>query len=158
MSVWFEGENSISCSLDRVNQEVANTGEYFAGVVGRMPGLINVELVDAQADALTIRTNEGLMRRTNISTRTPSDSVLIEFDEEYNAGSKVTTNSHFLHEFIANDQGVSHRLVIRDVTAPGLLGFFYRTFGSAKMGKAFLTAHKGYLEDRCSEGGSATSS
>ena len=146
MSVWFDGENKISCSLDHVRQAVDEAGEYFAGVVSLMPGLTSVELVEQRADAVTIRTNEGLMKRTNISTRARPDRVVIEFDEEYKAGSKVTTNSHFCHEFVANDHGVTHLVVIRDVVAPGLLGFFYRTFGSSKMGNSFLTAHKAYLE------------
>lgn len=146
MSVWFEGEQKISRDLDGLKQAVGNVGEYFTGVVSLMPGLANVELVEQQADAVTIRTNEGLMKRTNISTRTHADRVVVEFDEEYKAGSKVTTNSHFSHQFLADGQGLTHQMVISDVAAPGLLGFFYRKFGSAKMGKAFLAAHKAYLE------------
>lgn len=146
MSVWFEGESKISCDLDDVKQAVDATGEYFTGVVRLMPGLTTVELVEQQTDAVTIRTNEGLMKRTNISTRTQPDSVILEFDEEYKAGSRVTTNSHFSHQFVANGDGLTHLMVIRDVAAPGLLGFFYRRFGSSKMGNAFLTAHKAYLE------------
>lgn len=146
MSVWFEGESTIRCSLDQVKEAVDNTDEYFTGIVRLMPGLASVELVEQEGDAVTIKTNEGLMTRTRISTRSQPDRVIIEFDEEYKAGSKITTNSHFCHQFVGHDQGVTHLLVIRDVTAPGLLGFFYRKFGSSKMGNAFLTAHKAYLE------------
>ncbi len=146
-TVWFEGEDKISCDLDQLTQAVANLGEYFAGVVSLMPGLSSVELVERQNDPVTIRANEGLMKRTNILTKVQPDSVVFEFDEEYEAGSKVTTNSHFCHRFVANDQGLTHALTIRDVSAPGLLGFFYRRFGSSKMGNAFLTAHKAYLEE-----------
>ncbi len=146
MPVWFEGQNEISCGLDHVEQAVANTGEYFTNVVSLMPGLASVELIEEQGDAVTIKTNEGLMKRSNIFTRTRPDRVLIEFDEVYEAGSKITTNSHFSHQFVAKDEGVTHLMVISDVTAPGLLGFFYRKFGSSKMGKAFLNAHKAHLE------------
>jgi len=59
MSVWFEGENEISCSLDHVRQAVDDTGEYFTGIVRLMPGLTSVELVEHRADALTIKTNEA---------------------------------------------------------------------------------------------------
>ena len=45
---------------------------------------------------MTIRTNEGLMKRTNISKRIEAESVSVEFDEEYEAGSTVTTTSHFV--------------------------------------------------------------
>ena len=74
MSVWYEGEGEIACSLDRVAQAIGNnTGEYVRSR-GAAP------------------------------------------------------------------------LVVRDVTAPGLLGFFYRRFGSSKIGKALLAAEKTYFE------------
>lgn len=34
-----------------------------------------------------------------------------------------------------------------DVEASGLLGFFYRRFGSKKMGNAFLAAYRSYFEE-----------
>ena len=147
MSVWYEGEGEIACSLDRVAQAIGNnTGEYFTGVVSHMPGLASVDLVEAHADAVTITTNEGLMKRHDIVTQVDEDGVSIEFDEEYQAGSKVTVNSHLVHRFVATDHGVQHHLVVRDVTAPGLLGFFYRRFGSSKIGKVLLAAEKTYFE------------
>ena len=147
MSVWFEGEAEVACSLDQVAEAIDNNiGEYFAGVVRHMPGLTSVDLVEEHANAVIITTNEGLMKRHNILTRAEDDRVTIEFDEEYQAGSKVTVNSHSLHQFVATDHGVTHHLVVRDVAAPGFLGFFYRKFGSSKIGQALLTAEKTYLE------------
>ena len=146
MSVWFEAEGEIDCSLEQVKQAVENAGEYFTGVVSLMPGLSSVDLVEQHAESVTIRTNEGLMRRTNVSTRIEADSVVMEFDEEYKAGSKVTTNSHFSDQFVASDHGARHRLVISDVAARGLLGFFYRRFGSSNIGTALMAAHKAHLE------------
>jgi hypothetical protein len=147
MSVWFEGEGEIACSLDRVAQAIdKGVGAYFTGVVSLMPGLTSVDLVEEHADAIVIKTNEGLMKRSNISTRVEDDRVTVEFDEEYQAGSKVTVNSHFVHEFVATDHGLTHQLAVRDVAAPGFLGFFYRKFGSSKMGTALLTAEKTYFE------------
>ena len=113
-----------------------------------MPGLTDVELVDQGVDSVSIRTNEGLMERTNITTQIAPDSVVVEFDEVYQAGSKVTVTSHFLDEFITSDSGVTHRLVVSDVEAGGLLGFFYRRFGGKKMGNAFLTAYRAYFENQ----------
>lgn len=151
MSVWFEGKSDIACSLDHVAQIISNSiGDYFTGVVRLMPGLTTVELVEGHPDAVTIRTNEGLMRRHNIVTRVDDDSVSVEFDEEYQAGSKVTVNSHSIHQFVTADHGVTHQLVVRDVAAAGVLGFFYRKFGSSKMGKALLTAEKAHLEESAS--------
>jgi hypothetical protein len=59
----------------------------------------------------------------NISTRIEADRVVMEFDERYEAGSKVTVTSHFSDEFTTSDSGMIHRLVISDVAAPGFLGF-----------------------------------
>ncbi len=97
---------------------------------------------------MIIRTNEGLMKRTNISKRIEAERVVVEFDEEYQAGSKVTTKSHFLDEFTTSDFGVKHRTVISSVEASGLLGFFYRKFGSSNTGNAFLKSYKTYFEKR----------
>ena len=86
------------------------------------------------------------MKRTNISKRIEADSVVVEFDEQYETGTKVTATSHFADEFTASDTGVSYRLVMSDVEAPGFLGFFYRKFGSSNIGNAFLAAYKTHFE------------
>ena len=148
MSVWFEGTNEIEFNIEDVKQAIDDLGEHYVGVVGCMPGLTNVELIDQTSDSVTIKTNEGKMNRTNISVRVEAETVSIELDEEYQAGSKITTRSHFLDEFTTSGTGVNHRLVISDVEASGFLGFFYRRFGSSKMGKAFLTAYRTYFDTR----------
>lgn len=146
MAVWFEGVNDIACDIERVTRDLEDPGGHFVGVLGHLPGLTRVELVEQGDDVVVIRTNEGRMTRSKISRRLEEDQVLIEFDEEYQAGRLVTATSHFLHAFTRTDAGVSHRIVIRDVAAPGLLGFFYRTFGRKSMGNAFLKAYKAHLE------------
>ena len=146
MSVWFEGEGEIDCDIQQVQSAFDDHGAHYVGVISLMPGMTSVELVEQGSDSVTIRTNEGLMKRTNISKRLEAASVLVDFDEEYEAGSKVTTTSHFRDEFTTSPSGVKHRVVISDVEAPGVLGFFYERFGSSKMGNAFLTACKAYFE------------
>ena len=111
-----------------------------------MPGLTSVDVVEEHADTVVIKTSEGLMKRHNISTRVEDDGVTVEFDEQYQAGSRVTVNSYFVHEFVTTDHGVMHQLVVRDVAAPGFLGFFSRKFGGSKMGTALLTAERTYFE------------
>lgn len=148
MSVWFEGTNEIATTIQEVREAVEDLGAHYVGVVGRMPGLTSVELVDQTSDSVTIKTNEGTMSRTNISVHVDDDRVAVELDEEYQSGLKVTTRSHFLDEFTTSDQGVTHRLVISDVDAPGFLGFLYRRFGGSKMGNAFLSACASYFEQR----------
>ena len=146
MSVWFEGSREIECDIGQVKSALENPGELHVGIVSLMPGLTTVELVEQGNDSVTIRTNEGLMKRTNISKRIEADRVLVEFDERYEAGSRVTTTSHFCDEFTTSDTGVTYRLVMSDVEAPGFLGFFYQRFGRSKTGNAFLEAHKTHFE------------
>lgn len=146
MSVWFEGSNEIECSIQQVKDALENLGEHYVGVVGRMQSLTSVELVEQGPDFVIIRTNEGLMKRTNISKLTEAKSVIVEFDEEYQAGRMITAKSHFLDEFTASVAGVKHRTVIDGVKAPGLLGFFYRNFGRSSTGNAFLKSYKEYFE------------
>ena len=146
MSVWFEGSCEVDCDIAQVKHAIENHGEFYAEIVGRMPGLSRVELVDQGNDSVTIRTNEGLMNRSNISKRIEADHVVVEFDERYEAGSKVTTTSHFSEEYATGDSGVTYRIVMSNVEAPGFLGFFYQRFGSSKTGNAFLQACKAHLE------------
>ena len=85
------------------------------------------------------------MKRTNITKLIEAERVVVEFDEEYQAGSKITTKSHFLDEFTTSDTGVKHRTVMSGVEAAGLLGF-YRNLGSSNTGSAFLKSYKTYFE------------
>ena len=81
-----------------------------------------------------------------ISKHIEVESVVVEFDEEYQAGSKVTVKSHNLDEFTTSGTGVKHRVVLSGVEAPGLLGFFYRNFGKSNIGNAILKSYKAYFE------------
>ena len=146
MSLWFEGSNEIECNIQQVKHALENHGEHYVGVVSLMPGLTSVELVEQGSDFVIIRTNEGLMKRTNITKLIEAERVVVEFDEKYQAGSKITTKSHFLDEFTTSDTGVKHRTVISGVEASGLLGFFYRNLGSSNTGRAFLESYKTYFE------------
>lgn len=146
MSVWFEGSREFDCNIGQVKRALENSGELYAGIVSLMPGLTSVELVEQGSDSVTIRTNEGLMKRANISKSVEADRVVVNLDENYEAGSKVTTTSHSSEEFTTGDTGVTYHLVMSDVEAPGFLGFFYQGFGGSKTGNAFLTAYQAHLE------------
>ncbi len=148
MSVWFEGIRDVDCTIEDVQHALEDLGELYAGVVGLMPGLTSVELVEQSPDSVTIETNEGLMKRTNISRRIEPRRAVVEFDEEYEAGLKVTATSHFSEEFTPSATGVTYRLTMTNVEASGFLGFFYRSLGSTKTGNAFLTAYQTYLGNR----------
>jgi hypothetical protein len=146
VTVWFEGDSEIQCTMREVEEALADLGEHYVGVIGLMPGLSSVELVEQGSDFVTIRTSEGLMKRTNIVRTVEADMVVVEFDEEYEAGAMVTTRSHFVDEFTPTDTGVTHHTVMSGVEARGLLGFIYRKFGSSNIGNAFLTSYKTYFE------------
>ena len=70
MDVWFEGSDEIQCTIDDVRHSIADLGAHYVGVVSLMPGLSTVELVEQGEGYVVIRTNEGLMKRTNISKAT----------------------------------------------------------------------------------------
>ena len=146
MSVWFEGSNEIAINIQRVKHDLENLGEHYVGVVSLMPGMTSVELVEQGSDFVTIKTNEGLMKRTNITKRIEVESVVVESDEEYQASSRVTGTSHFFDEFSTSDTGVKHHIVISNVEASGVLGFFYRKLGGSNIGNAFLKSYKSYFE------------
>lgn len=148
MSVWFEGSSEIACSIQQVKDAFENYGEHYVGVISLMPGLTLVELVEQGPDFVVIRTNEGLMKRTNISKRIEAERVVVEFDEKYQAGRMVTATSHFLDEFTTSQSGVTHHTVMRDLKAPGFLGFFYKNFGKSSIGGAFLESYKRYFEQQ----------
>ena len=124
MSVWYEGSNEIECNIQKVKHAFENYGEHYVGVVSLMPGLTSVQLVEQGKDFVIIKTNEGLMKRKNISKRIEAESVVVEFDEEYQARSIGTVKSHYFDEFTTSDAGVKYRIVISGVEAPGFLGFF----------------------------------
>lgn len=144
--IWFEGSNEIQCDLKLVENSLKNIGKHYSGIINLMPGMTSVQLIEKGSDYIVIKTNEGLMKRTNISKTVEVERILVEFNEEYQAGKMVTTKSHFLDEYKVSEDKINHRIVISELKAPGFMGFLYRNFGRSNMGKAFLKAHKSFLE------------
>ncbi len=143
---WFEGTTHIDCDLQAVKTSVADLGAHFVGVVQSMPGMTEVELLEQGDDSVTIRTNEGVMRRRNIERSVADDEVTLRYDEVYETG-KVTGRSRFEDAYTASDSGgVQYRCVVSDVEADGVLGFLYTKFGSRNMGKAFLSSQQDYFQ------------
>ncbi len=146
MKVWFDGEAQIATGLEQVSEVLRDPGRYHLGVVTRMPGLSSVELLEQGADSVSIRTNEGMMARSNIVVHADAERVVVEFDEVYSMGTVVTANAHFKQTFTPVADGVSLQLVISGMEAPGLLGFVYRSFGSRSIGKAILETNQQFFE------------
>ena len=146
MSNWFEGSNHIACTLADIVTSLEDLGTHYMGVVALMPGLSKVELVEQGSDFVTLRTNEGVMKRTNIAVDYGPDNIRIELDEVYEAGAAITATSHFVDEFTSTADGVLHFTTISAVLAPGFLGFFYRKLGSASIGNAYLRAYEAFFK------------
>ncbi|MBT3422810.1 MAG: hypothetical protein HOF35_12560 [Bacteroidetes bacterium] len=144
-AVWFEGTTKISCNINDVEKSLNNLGEHFKEISSIMPGMTSVKLIEQGSDFVTIETNEGIMKRTNISIVSNKDKIIVEFDEEYQAGKTITTNSHFVKEFEEKNNEIRLRVEISNLKAPGFMGFFYRNFGSKNIGSSFLSAYENYL-------------
>jgi len=144
--LWFEGSHEIDCSIQQVKKAFENLGMHYIELVGLMPGISTVELVDEGKDFITIKTNEGIMKRTNITKKIDVDELIVEFDEEYKAGRMINAKSHIVDEFARSGEGVKHRTIISGVKAPGFVGFFYQIFCSKNIGNAFLKSYKKYFE------------
>jgi hypothetical protein len=110
-----------------------------------MPGITSVELMEQGQDYVKIKTNEGLMTRKNISKISESDRLVVEFDEEYQAGSMGTVKTHYYNEFKTKDEVVTYQAILNVVEAPGILGFFYRTFGKSSIGNVVLNSYETYF-------------
>ena len=85
------------------------------------------------------------MKLKNISKNIQENMIVVEFDEEYQAGS-VTTRSHHLEKYNTNGSMINHRLIISNVNASSFLGFFFRVFGKKNIGNAILKSYKTYFE------------
>jgi len=145
-SVWFDGSIQINCSFKKINDSFKNIGKSYSDITKLMPGINVAELVKQGDNFVTIKTNEGLMKRKNISKKIQENTIVIEFDEEYQAGKSITTRSHHLEEYIVNDSKINYRLIISNVTASGFLGLLYRIFGKKNIGNAILKSYKTYFE------------
>lgn len=145
MRPWFEGEGTLACDLETVATALESPGQFFVQTAGLMPGISEAQLVEEGDGFVTIRTNEGLMKRTGILVHT-DPAIRIKFDEVYEAGSLATVTSHYLQEFVPVDAGVRHRLVISVLEAPGLLGLAYRWLASGNIGRAVLEAHRQHFD------------
>lgn len=146
MSVWFEGEKHIACTLDHVRDATDDLGAYFVGALRHLPSLYSVELVKQDERVVHIKTNEGLMKRTVTERRVEDEAVHLMYDEVFDGGSMITVTAHYEDTFTKSGDGVTLCTVISEVEAPGFLGFFYRNFGASSNGKSFQEGIRKHLE------------
>ena len=143
--IWYQKSTMIACKIEDINKSLSDIGKHYGELVSVYPGMATVELIEQGKDFLTIKTNEGTMKRTNIAVDTSKDKILIQFDEEY-ITSKITTNSHFVEKFEAKNDNIVLNIEISNLIAPGILGFFLRNFGSKNIGNGFLDSYRKILE------------
>lgn len=138
---WFKGKVQLDCQSDSIEESLDNLGDHFKSVVTHMPGITDVEIIEQADDYVTLKTNEGLVKRNNIITTIDQGHVTLEYDEVYEAEKMQTTHAHFVESFTPNQEGISYQLQISDVYASGFLGGFYSKFGKKHTGQAILNAH-----------------
>jgi hypothetical protein len=143
--IWFLDSTMISCNIKDINKSLNNIGEHNRELVSVYPGITTAEIIEQGIDYVTIKTNEGTMKRTNISVDRSPEKVLIEFDEEY-ITSKITSISHFVEKFVSKNNIIELNIEISNLVAPGFLGFLLRNFGSKNIGKGFLDSYRKILE------------
>lgn len=146
MNVWFEESIEIKCDIARVGSSLEGHAKHFRDIVRLVPGIKRAEIEEQGRDLVTIKTSEGLMKRTRLQKSVGSDRAVVEFDEEYNAGRLLTTSAHFAEEFTTTQDGVLYNLVISELKSPGFSGLIYRWFGAGSIGNGYLKATKRFLE------------
>ena len=143
--IWFNESIMIECNIEDVNNSLSDIGEHYKKLLSFYPGMTTIELIEQGNDFVTIKTNEGTMKRTNISVNRLESKIIIELDEEY-LTSAITTNSHIVEKFERKDYKLELQIEISNHKAPGFLGFFLRNFGSKNIGNGFLNSYKKILE------------
>ena len=143
--IWFKEAILIDCNIEDVNKSLSNIGEHYKKLISVYPGMTAIELIDQGNDFVSIKTNEGTMKRTNISVNKSENKIIIELDEEY-ITSAITTTSHIVEKFEKKDNEMELQIEISNHKAPGFLGFFLRNFGSKNIGNGFLDSYKKILE------------
>lgn len=143
--IWFHNSTVMDCKIEDINKSLNEIGNHYKELVSVYPGVTSVELIEHGKDYVTIKTNEGIMKRTNISIDRSENKIIIELDEEY-ITSKITTSSHFVEIFEAKNDKVQLSIEINNLIAPGFLGFFLRNFGSKNIGNGFFNSYRKILE------------
>lgn len=139
--IWYQKSATLGCDIQDINTSLDNLGEHYKEIMLVYPGMTTIELEEHGQDFVTIKTNEGVMKRTNISVAKSDDNTVVEYDEEY-ITSKITTTSHGIEKFKKKSNGTEVSLEISNLTAPGFLGFLLRNFGSSNIGNGFLDSYR----------------
>jgi hypothetical protein len=139
--IWFQESTMIDSNVESIIKSLSDIGQHYKKLVSVYPGITTAEIIEQGKDYVIIKTNEGTMKRTNISVNTLGGKIVVEFDEEY-ITSKITSNSHFVENFQEKNDSIELNIEISNHVATGFLGFFLRNFGSKNIGNGFLNSYR----------------
>jgi hypothetical protein len=145
MKTLFEGTTVLPFSLQDISAALSNIGLYFIETTRNMPTITDVILIEQGANFVTFKTNEGLVKRTNIAIEHTEARIRVEYAEEYWAGKLIAGISHVMDDFTTSQTGVEHCTIISGVEAPGFGGFFTRNLDVSSLGKALQTAQRRHI-------------
>jgi cell division protein FtsX len=145
--IWFEKSILIETKIEQIDLSLNDIANHFQQLIQIYPGITSAELIDQGKDYVTIKTNEGLMKRTNVSVNRLENKIVIELDEEYKT-SAITTHSHIIETFETKNDKIELHIEINNHKAPGFLGFLLRNFGSKNIGNGFLESYKKMFENK----------
>lgn len=146
MKIWFSGSAPIAASLSQIYNALAQFGKHHTDTVSKMPGMLSVELQEETSDSITIKTNEGIMKRYNMVLEQGDSFVRMTFIEHYHAGKVTDTTCHYDLTFTQEADQVVLTATLSDLNASGFMGWLYKTFGSKNIGKAVLQTYASYFE------------
>ena len=142
MKDWFKGNIVVNTSLSIIKEAFENHDNHFQKAVLSMPGMTKAEVLESGTDYVTIRTNEGLMKRTKIKKTSEENELLVEFEENYDGGKVVEVTSQYIFKFTSLNDQVNVECTIRLLKTKGFLGFIYKKLSSKSIGKATLNSYK----------------
>ncbi|MDG1483216.1 MAG: hypothetical protein P8R54_26740 [Myxococcota bacterium] len=148
MKTLFEDTTALPFCLQDISAALSDIGRYFVETTRNMPDMTSVVLVEQGASFVTFKTNQGLVKRTNIAIEHTAERIRVEYAEEYWAGKLIAGISHVMDDFMPCPAGIAHCTTISGVEAPGFRGFFTRNLDVSGLGKALQVAQRRHIEAR----------
>ncbi len=145
MKTLFEDTTVLPFSLPDISAALSDIGLYFVETTRNMPDMTSVVLVEQGAGFVTFKTNQGLVKRTNIAIEHTAARIRVEYAEEYWAGKLIAGISHVMDDFTPRPAGLAHCTTISGVEAPGFRGFFTRNLDVSRLGEALQAAQRRHI-------------
>jgi hypothetical protein len=105
MKIWFTGNTTLQCSFEKIKTETKQINLFITSIVGRMPGITSVEIMAEDIGFVKIKTNEGVLTRTNIVVSSDHSTITISSNEHYIAGKMIQVEADFKEAFHIDETG-----------------------------------------------------